>query len=66
MNEADREALRAAFAEPTVSPETITIDAEAWKAFTAALDEASPENARLRAMLSRKAPWDKSGGRKKT
>ena len=31
-----------------------------WNAFTAALDEAPPANAKLRAMLSRKAPWDES------
>ena len=29
-----------------------------WDAFTAALDEAPPANSKLRALLSRKAPWE--------
>lgn len=31
-----------------------------WNAFTSALDEAPPANAKLRALLSRKAPWQES------
>ena len=31
-----------------------------WNAFTAALDEAPAANAKLRALLSRKAPWQES------
>ena len=31
-----------------------------WNSFTAALDEAPPANSKLRALLSRKVPWDAS------
>ena len=31
-----------------------------WTAFATALDEAPPANAKLRALLSKKAPWEES------
>ena len=36
-----------------------------WNAFTAALDEAPPANTKLRALLTRKAPWQESASKSK-